>query len=132
MNIPASTDDMSDEEPGVVEHPTTTSNQEPTLPPGPFSFGEWLRVRFLGHDAAGEREIRLRNLNHAIRRNPASPANYVIRGELYLTVGYEALARVDFEQALKLAATEYAEDAWGLLSQSLRDRAQEGLRQLDA
>lgn len=115
---------------------TPTPNQEPAapermLPPGPFSFGEWLRVRLLGHDVAGAREEQLAHLNHAIRRNPASPANYVLRGELYLTVGYVGLARVDFERALRLADEEYENDTWGLLSQALRDRAQEGLRRLE-
>ena len=111
---------------------TEAATPERRLPAGPFSFGEWLRVRFLGHDVAGAREEQLASLNHAIRRNPASPTNYVLRGEMYLTVGYDAMARLDYQRALQLASEEYADDAWGLLSQALRDRAQEGLRRLGA
>jgi tetratricopeptide (TPR) repeat protein len=114
----------------VANDPEAAVSPGRMLPVGPFSFGEWLRVRFLGHDVAAAREEQLASLNRAIRRNPASPSNYVLRGELYLTVGYDAMARLDFQRALQLANKEYENDAWGLLAQALRDRAQAGLRRL--
>ena len=70
---------------------------------------------------------RWERLTEAIRYNPDAAANYVLRGELYLSAGDYALAAEDFETALALATNRFDEADWGLLSQAMRDQAERGL-----
>lgn len=70
---------------------------------------------------------RLRRLDRAVARHPDAPANYVLRGELYLRAGEPDLAAVDFETALDLASARLERDDWGVLSQAIRDQAEYGL-----
>lgn len=74
----------------------------------------------------------LLNLTDAIASFPNAPSNYVMRGELYLKLGHYAEARADFHQALTLASQEFADANWGLIAQSLQDRAVAGLREIDS
>ncbi len=86
------------------------------------SFWSWLRGLFVGPDLR-----RLDELDEAIRLNPETAVNYVQRAELYMNWGEYALAAVDFETGLQLAADQFETESWGLLSQALRDQAEHGL-----
>ncbi|MBZ0304069.1 MAG: hypothetical protein K8J31_30310 [Anaerolineae bacterium] len=88
----------------------------------PLTFWAWLRGLSTGADGS-----RLDALTRAIARNPDSASNYVLRGELYMDRQDYVLAATDFELALNLAAEQFKEDSWGLLSQALRDQAERGL-----
>lgn len=66
-------------------------------------------------------------LDQAIARRPNAATNYVLRGELYWRAGEYELAASDFESAFRLASAQFEADDWGLLSQALRDRAEQGL-----
>lgn len=73
------------------------------------------------------RSRRLLDLEWAIEEFPDAPANYVLRGEVYLEANEYALAVMDFEQGLALAAEQFANADWGLVAQVLQDRALNGL-----
>lgn len=80
-------------------------------------------------DELAQVKDRLRELNRAVAREPQSAALYVSRGEAYLKGGEIEAAVQDFRQALTLAETQFKTDAWGLVAQSVRDRALQGLTQ---
>jgi Tfp pilus assembly protein PilF len=66
-------------------------------------------------------------LSLAIEHNPDTPANYVLRGELYLDVREYELAAADFQRALELASAQFEASNWGGIAQVMRDRAEAGL-----
>ena len=71
---------------------------------------------------------RVGELTSAIEQFPDSPANYVLRGEMFLDGGDKDLAVEDLETAIRLA-DEQAETAnWGYVYRALADRARERLR----
>lgn len=70
-------------------------------------------------------------LTRAIERDPATPANYVLRGEEWLLCGAYDRAAADFERAIVLAQHDLEHSAWGYVLQSLIDRAEVGLRACD-
>lgn len=72
-------------------------------------------------------EMRLMALNEAIASYPDAAANYVLRGELLLKLGEAALAAADFRYALALTAAQVQTADWGLVAQTLHDRALVGL-----
>ncbi len=86
--------------------------------------------------ALGERETRnlaelidrVGELTSAIERFPDSPANYVLRGEMFLEGGDNDLAVTDFETAIRLAEHKAQTADWGYIYRALADRAREGLR----
>ncbi len=78
----------------------------------------------------GSAKRRLAALTDAIAANPDSPANYALRGELFLQHGERELAYADFVKALTLASAQLAADDWGLVEQAVQDRAEAGLRQI--
>jgi hypothetical protein len=77
-------------------------------------------------------EDRLDDLNLGIELYPQNPTNYVLRGELFLEQHQEELARSDFETALQLANEQVISDRWGLVAQSVQDRAIMGLRRVNS
>jgi hypothetical protein len=83
----------------------------------------WQRFR----TAISKRE-RWRNLNWAIAAYPDVAANYVLRGELLLKQGDTPGAIADFRQALDLAMADVEKEDWGVVAQSVQDRALVGLR----
>jgi hypothetical protein len=93
----------------------------------------WTRLRrmLLGGanrlDDAGFAE-RIRQLDEAIAFAPDTPANYVLRGELYLSAGEYALAQADFQRGYDLAVRDFERSDWGLIAQAMQDRAQAGLQ----
>lgn len=105
--------DMPDEPEAVAE----------AVPPQPVSFMDWLRGLFSGPVAQ-----RLDDLNEAIARHPQTASNYVLRGEIWLEQGEYEMAAADFERAQALAAGQFEQDEWGLVSQTLRDQAGHGLQ----
>jgi Tfp pilus assembly protein PilF len=84
----------------------------------------WQRLRAL---VSGADPQAVDELTRAIMQRPEVPANYALRGEMYLSLGQYALAVEDFETALRLAAAQFEEAEWGLVAQVLRDQAQRGL-----
>jgi hypothetical protein len=85
----------------------------------------WLRELFGGD----HRQARIDDLSARIEAEPEAPVNYVFRGELYLKAGDYELAAADFQQALAAAAAEIETANWGLVAQTVRDRALNGLKQ---
>jgi tetratricopeptide (TPR) repeat protein len=71
---------------------------------------------------------RVAALNRAIDADPDAPVNYVLRGELRLKLREREAAAADFQKALALADSAFAASDWGLVAQTLRDRALAGLR----
>lgn len=84
------------------------------------------RLRAWLPGSAGKR-AELLNLTDAIASFPNAPSNYVLRGELYLQLGYIAEAKADFERAMTISEREFESADWGILPQVLRDRAAAGL-----
>lgn len=79
-----------------------------------------------------ERSQRLRELNVSIEMSPDSPTNFVLRGELFLERREYHLAKADFETALELADAYEMDEGWGLIEQTMQDRALEHLKKLSA
>lgn len=73
---------------------------------------------------------RIQSLTRAISRAPASAAAYLCRGESYLEAGDPASAAADFRQALALAEVQFKTETWGVVAQTLRDRAFRGLQKV--
>ena len=107
------------------EQPSAVQNHVAEDQASEESFWQWLR-RKLG---AGSRNRldRLAALDDAIVMHPDSPSNYVLRGEMYLKARDYLLAVHDFEQACRLIERHLEEDDWGVVAQSLQDRALRGL-----
>ena len=74
---------------------------------------------------------RLEELNQALVHHPETPANYVLRGELYLEMGEAERAADDFSRALGIASAQVETDDWGFISQVMQDRAEIGLANAD-
>lgn len=106
---------------------------DPTPPPAPEAeathppASPWARLRDLIVGAPDGTGARLAALEESIAADPAEPANYVLRGELYLELGEAALAQADFERGEHLAALLMERSAWGIIAQALVDRARIGL-----
>ena len=73
-------------------------------------------------------ELRIEALTRAIEQYPNTPTNYVLRGEVYLTIKQHSLAAADFHRALGLAEARVDELPWGYANAAVIDRAQNGLR----
>jgi tetratricopeptide (TPR) repeat protein len=97
--------------------------------PLPIPLWERIRRAILGDiDNVAER---IRHLDAAIENAADTPANYVLRGELYLTLREYALARRDFQRAQELAAAQFQQSDWGLMAQAMEDRALIGLQKAE-
>ena len=66
-------------------------------------------------------------LSSAIEQHPDEAGNYVMRGELYLELNDQMRAAEDFERALELAEAQLEGSDWGIIAQSVQDRALVGL-----
>lgn len=87
----------------------------------------WEQVRRWLRPHREDQLQRVRELSVAIELHPDSPANYVLRGELYLELGVAHMAADDFATAIDLAAAQIEEERWGLVAQPMLDRAIRGL-----
>jgi tetratricopeptide (TPR) repeat protein len=74
---------------------------------------------------------RIGRLTSAIELYPDSPANYTLRGELYLETMDYALATKDFRRALELVIEQVESEDWGIVAQTIQDRATDGLAQAE-
>lgn len=90
----------------------------------------WGRLFRRGSRQAEEYGRRLLELDNAIIAYPDASANYVFRGEIYLELGEDELAALDFRRALELAGVELETNRWGLIAQTLQDRALTGLEKI--
>lgn len=77
-----------------------------------------------------EASQRLRILSKKIEKFPDAPVNFVLRGELYLSVNEYEKAAADFQQALTLAEQLDPELDWGYINAAYIDRAHIGLSQI--
>ncbi|MBI1256121.1 MAG: hypothetical protein GC204_01500 [Chloroflexi bacterium] len=84
----------------------------------------WQRLR-----GTFSQQERWRNLNWAIMAYPNVAANYVLRGELLLKQRDTPGAIADFGKALDLAMVQVDVEDWGVVAQSVQDRALVGLRE---
>lgn len=92
-------------------------------------FWRWLAEQVPGTAARRERLLSdLVALNRAIKDAPDSPANFMLRGEIYLRLWYNQRALADFQMARQLAADEMETRRWGLIAQAVGDRAAQGAR----
>lgn len=78
-------------------------------------------------EQAARYEQRLALLDEAVARHPQASSNYVLRGELYLEAGFYDFAVMDFQKALELASRQLETERWGVITQTMRDRAYDGL-----
>ena len=115
-------------EPMPIEAETTDTSSKPT-PAAPETFWERLRKRWwpTPQERAEQRVARLEVLNEMIATALDSPTGYVLRGELYLEARAYGPAYDDFSRALELAAEQVESANWGLIAQSMQDRAEMGL-----
>jgi tetratricopeptide (TPR) repeat protein len=97
--------------------------------PMPVPLWERIRRTILGN--AGNLAERIRHLDTAIEHAADTPANYVLRGELYLSAKEYALAKRDFQRAHELAETQFQSSDWGLMAQAMEDRALIGLQKAE-
>ncbi|MGB1287203.1 MAG: hypothetical protein ACPG7F_11760, partial [Aggregatilineales bacterium] len=74
---------------------------------------------------------RLSELSKSLQRQPDCSTLYLLRGELFLSRREYHLAKEDFEQAIEIALSALPEMGWGLVEQSVLDRAQQGLKTVD-
>ncbi len=89
------------------------------------SLWDRLRAAFAGHELYA---ARIDALNEAIERYPTDAANYILRGELLLELGDAEAAARDFQRAESLALAQLTQDDWGVVAQTMRDRALAGLQ----
>jgi tetratricopeptide (TPR) repeat protein len=87
----------------------------------------WRRWWPSAQERQAQLEDRLRGLDEAIARHPDEPANYVVRGELYLKLNHYDLAARDFQRGLELARRDLETRNWGIVAQTMQDRALKGL-----
>lgn len=88
-----------------------------------------MRVAPNGERQYTGRERWLRDLNHAIADHPEAPTNYVLRGELALETRDYEQAVADFEKGLELASAQVETSDWGILAQTMQERAYRGLKE---
>ena len=72
------------------------------------------------------------DLDAAIERDPDAFSNYLIRGELYLALRFDAFAAIDFEYVVEAAAQAVETNNWGIIAQVAQDRALRGLETAEA
>jgi hypothetical protein len=91
----------------------------------------WERIRQIFWIDIGGVDERIRHLDAAIENAVDTPANYVLRGELYLGIREYALAQRDFQRAYELATAQFQRSDWGLMAQAMQDRALAGLQKAE-
>lgn len=122
-------DEAQEPEHGSTEPYEPLPQNEAPVPAAPPTRSFWDKVR--GWLGMGEPVAqRFDDLNRAIEMNPESAVNYVLRGELYFQSREYALAQADFQHGLTLAQQQYEANAWGLVAQSVQDRAVAGLQRV--
>ena len=108
--------------PTDTNEPMTNDDFTPGTQPPPRTLGAWLS-RLFGRDTDAEREQRLANLNRAVTQYPDAAANYLLRGELHAEMRRYDDAAADLQRVVTLAGDAYAARRWGVVAQTVRDRA---------
>ena len=101
---------------------TTASTEAESLPRR--GFWGWLKRLILGRNDEAEQ---LQAFSASIQANPDAPTAYVLRGELFLKRKQYLLAQADFEKAVQLTEQQIDQTRWGIVAQTMRDRAERGL-----
>lgn len=90
---------------------------------------EWLSWLFPSvHDTAR----RIADLTEALATYPDSATLYLSRAEAYAEIEEYGQAVEDFRRAARLADEQFKTKPWGVVAQTLRDRALRGLQQAQA
>ena len=116
--------------PAVYELPDAAPPAEPE-PAVVVAESVPLRERLRQLLGRGDAARRLDELTQMIAEYPDAAANYVLRGELLAESGDYAAAVDDFRRGLELAAQRLDTADWGLVAQTLQDRALAGLEQTE-
>lgn len=114
----------------IEEQPEEPVAPEQNNAPPPVSL--WQRLRYLvsGHPQAVDQ--RLDELEAAIKQHPDKAVNYILLGELYAEVREYTLAVEYLDMGLQLATRQVAAEDWGIIAQTLQDRALAGLTAAEA
>ncbi len=75
---------------------------------------------------------RIADLSEALAAHPDSAALYLRRGEAYSEISEYGQAADDFRRAARLADEQFKTKSWGVVAQTVRDRALRGLQQAQA
>jgi tetratricopeptide (TPR) repeat protein len=110
----------------TADSAASAADAAPQAAPALVTFSQRMR-RWLGLDGA-EHQQRLDALSASIQARPHAAVNYLLRGELHLDAGRYEAAFQDFTQALRYADAQLEQSDWGVVAQTLRDRALVGLR----
>jgi tetratricopeptide (TPR) repeat protein len=109
----------------VTERSPVSSGQD-----GGSAAPAWIAQLFPGRAGrAARQQRRLAVLNRALARDPELASGYVLRAELYLSAGQVDQAITDFSRALALLERQLDTERWGVVTQTMRDRALSGLEQ---
>ena len=112
----------------IYEPPVVSGTEKAALEPAPPLWERILRqVWPTQAQRNAEFTERMATLDDAIEAHPEGMSNYVMRGELLLELGRLAEAIEDLERGEALATQEFAERRWGVVAQTLRDRARRRL-----
>lgn len=82
-------------------------------------------------DRRVQQQARLDDLNLGIELYPDNATNYMLRGALFEEQQQLHLARADYEMAWQLAGEQVKTDRWGVITQTVQDRAMMGLRRVN-
>jgi tetratricopeptide (TPR) repeat protein len=113
-------------EASFVEDPIE-ADEVPTLHVKP-RVSLWEQIRQALSENPESLARRIHDFDMAIEYTPEAAGNYVLRGELYLHSREYELALLDFERGLALADAQYEVEDWGIVAQTVRDRALAGLQ----
>ncbi len=109
----------------IEEQPEEPVASEQTSAPPPVSLWQWLRGVFSGQSQ--DIDQRLDELQAAIAAHPDKAVNYILLGELFAELREYPLAVEYLETGLQFASRQVAEADWGIVAQTLQDRALAGL-----
>ena len=112
--------------------PATENLPDAKVPTQPI----WARIRrsvFGATNRIGDPDFmaRIHDLDRAIVESPNTPGNYVLRGELYLSAKEYTLAQIDFIAGWDLAVKQFERSDWGIMAQTMQDRALVGLQKAE-
>ncbi len=114
-----------DNEPLIDDRPVEPVAPEQTSAPPPVSL--WKRLRSIFSRQGSDIDERLDELEAAIKEYPDKAVNYVLLGELFAELYEYQLAVEYFDIGLRLATQQVAAEDWGIIAQTLQDRALVGL-----
>lgn len=129
--IDASETGLAEDEAAPRDEVIEEVQSAPVLSPAGEPVWKKLLQQVLGMPDAEAVQQRVNELNRAIADDPESAVNYVLRGEAYLDAGEYALAFADFQRGAEIAGTQVEQNDWGIVAQTVQDRALQGLKRAE-